>query len=106
MGKFSSIVLGAAAGAAIGSVIPGPGTVVGAVVGFAATATTVFVASTFTDATVDSLYEDHKGVKHALAEGADAVVPDFVSDDVGRDLSKVHDTVKQMDEDVQKAFRK
>lgn len=104
--NLAAAAAGAAAGAAIGSVIPGPGTVVGAVVGFAATATTVFVASTFTDATVDSLYEDHKGVKHALAEGADAVVPDFVSDDVGRDLSKVHDTVKQMDEDVQKAFRK
>lgn len=104
--NLAAVAAGTAAGAAIGSVVPGPGTAVGAVVGFTATIATMFVASTFTDAAVDSLYEDHKGIKHALAEGADAVVPDFISDDVGRDLSKVSDTMKQMDEDVQKAFRK
>lgn len=104
--NLAAVAAGTAAGAAIGSVVPGPGTAVGAVVGFTATIATMFVASTFTDAAVDSLHEDHKGIKHALAEGADAVVPDFISDDVGRDLSKVSDTMKQMDEDVQKAFRK
>lgn len=104
--NLAAVAAGTAAGAAIGSVAPGPGTAVGAVVGFTATIATMFVASTFTDEAVDSLHEDHKGIKHALAEGADAVVPDFISDDVGRDLSKVSDTMKQMDEDVQKAFRK
>jgi hypothetical protein len=104
--NLAAVAAGTAAGAAIGSVVPGPGTAVGAVVGFTATIATMFVASTFTDEAVDSLHEDHKGIKHALAEGADAVVPDFISDDVGRDLSKVSDTMKQMDEDVQKAFRK
>lgn len=104
--NLAAVAAGTAAGAAIGSVVPGPGTAVGAVVGFTATIATMFVASTFTDAAVDSLHEDHKGIKHALAEGADAVVPDFISDDVGRDLSKVSDTMNQMDEDVQKAFRK
>jgi hypothetical protein len=97
---------GAATGAAVGSVIPGPGTAVGAVVGFTAVAASSYVASTFTDAAVDSLFEDNKGVAHAAAEGADAVVPDFISDDVGRDLSKVHDLAKQMDKDVQKASGK
>lgn len=104
--NLAAVAAGTAAGAAIGSVVPGPGTAVGAVVGFTATIATMFVASTFTDEAVDSLHEDHKGIKHALAEGAHAVVPDFISDDVGRDLSKVSDTMKQMDEDVQKAFRK
>jgi len=52
------------------------------------------------------LFEDNKGVAHVAAEGTDAVVPDFISDDVGRDLSKVHDLAKQMDKDVQKASGK
>lgn len=104
--NLAAVAAGTAAGAAIGSAVPGPGTAVGAVVGFAATVTTAFVASMFTDAAVDSLYEDHKGVKHAIAKGADAVVPDFISDDVGRDLSKMNDVMRQMAENCRKAASK
>jgi len=76
------------------------------VVGFTAVAASSYAASTFTDAAVDSLFGDNKGVAHVAAEGTDAVVPDFISDDVGRDLSKVHDLAKQMDKDIQKALGK
>jgi hypothetical protein len=57
---------GAAMGAAVGSIIPGPGTAVGAAVGFTAGVVTSIVTSEKTDAFVDSLYEDKKGVMHAI----------------------------------------
>ena len=57
---------GAAMGAAVGSIVPGPGTAVGAAVGFTAGVVTSIVTSEKTDAFVDSLYEDKKGVIHAI----------------------------------------
>ena len=57
---------GAAMGAAVGSIVPGPGTAVGAAVGFTAGVVTSIVTSEKTDAFVDSLYEDKKGVMHAI----------------------------------------
>jgi hypothetical protein len=50
----------------VGSIIPGPGTAVGAAVGFTAGVVTSIVTSEKTDAFVDSLYEDKKGVMHAI----------------------------------------
>ena len=57
---------GAAMGAAVGSIVPGPGTAFGAAVGFTAGVVTSIVTSEKTDAFVDSLYEDKKGVMHAI----------------------------------------
>lgn len=59
-------------GAAIGSVFPGPGTAIGGVIGFTVGVVTSIGVSTMTDAFVDSLYEDNKGVMHAIGEGLTA----------------------------------
>ena len=71
--NVSATAAGAAVGFAIGSVVPGPGNVVGAAIGIAVGATFSVVASTFTDEMVDSLYEDNKGVAHAVEKGGEAV---------------------------------
>ena len=71
----TSLLASTATGAALGSVVPGVGTVVGGAVGLAAGVT----ASFFTDGFVDSLFEDHKGVGHAVSEGAKAVGDGFKS---------------------------
>ena len=72
--NVSATATGAAVGFAIGSVVPGPGNVVGAAIGIAVGATASVVTSTFTDEMVDSLYEDNKGVGHAVEKGGEAVV--------------------------------
>jgi len=71
-GSAAGIVASSATGAVIGSVFPGPGTAIGGAVGFVVGVAVSMEVSTMTDKFVDSLYEDNKGVMHAVGEGLTA----------------------------------